>query len=181
MRGPGVSLVLWVYFLCFPWISLQASTLGRRDLTKLSSGAIASLIAHPDPIRNVDPKNPNSHLSKILIPRPPDTANNTLVKDYLVSTMKKLDWHVEEDTFTDQTPYGVKRFTNVIATKDPSASRRVVLAAHFDSKFFSTYPESQVRFHHHHAKLLLTIRLVVRRRNRLCCSLCIYARSCGGT
>ncbi|KAJ3480232.1 hypothetical protein NLI96_g8496 [Meripilus lineatus] len=143
MRGPGVSLVLWVYFLCFPWISLQASTLGRRDLTKLSSGAIASLIAHPDPIRNVDPKNPNSHLSKILIPRPPDTANNTLVKDYLVSTMKKLDWHVEEDTFTDQTPYGVKRFTNVIATKDPSASRRVVLAAHFDSKFFSTYPESQ--------------------------------------
>lgn len=34
---------------------------------------------------------------------------------------------------------------NVIATKDPSASRRVVLSAHFDSKFFPSYPNSQVR------------------------------------
>jgi hypothetical protein len=52
---------------------------------------------------------------------------------------------VEEDTFTDQTPYGIKTFTNVIATKDPEASRRVVVAAHFDSKFFPSYPQNQVR------------------------------------
>lgn len=150
MCGRGVSLLLCVCFLSFPWIALQASTLGPRDLKKLSSGAISSLIAHPDPIRNIDPKNPNSHLSKILIPRPPDTANNTLVKDYLVSTMKKLKWHVEEDTFTDETPYGVKRFTNVIATKDPTASRRVILAAHFDSKFFPTFPQSQARLYNNY-------------------------------
>jgi glutaminyl-peptide cyclotransferase len=67
------------------------------------------------------------------------------VKNYLVATMKGLNWHVEEDAFTDSTPYGVKRFTNVIATKDPAASRRIVLAAHFDSKFFPTAPENQVR------------------------------------
>jgi hypothetical protein len=36
-------------------------------------------------------------------------------------------------------------FTNVIATKDPEASRRVVVAAHFDSKFFPSYPQNQVR------------------------------------
>ena len=58
--------------------------------------------------------------------------------------MKRLEWDVEEDSFTANTPYGMKRFTNVIATKDPEAPRRVVVAAHFDSKFFSTYPESQV-------------------------------------
>ncbi|RPD80409.1 hypothetical protein L226DRAFT_200042 [Lentinus tigrinus ALCF2SS1-7] len=117
--------------------------LGPRDFTPLSSKAIASLVASPDPVRNVDPHNPNSHLSKILIPRPPDTENNTMVKDYIANAMKKLNWHVEEDTFNDTTPYGIRRFTNIIATKDPKASRRVVLSAHFDSKFFATYPQNQ--------------------------------------
>lgn len=73
-----------------------------------------------------------------------DTENNTLVRNYIVSTLKALDWDVEEDSFTDETPYGTKRFTNVIATKDPQASRRVVLAAHFDSKFFMDFPQNQV-------------------------------------
>ena len=124
-------------------LTCDASKLGPRDFSLLSSKAIASLVASPDPVRNVDPHNPTSHLSKILIPRPPDTENNTIVKDYIVNTMKKLNWHVEEDTFTDTTPYGTKRFTNVIATKDPKAPRRVILSAHFDSKFFATYPQNQ--------------------------------------
>jgi glutaminyl-peptide cyclotransferase len=73
-----------------------------------------------------------------------DTANNTAVRNYLVKTMKDLNWDIEEDSFTANTPYGEKRFTNVIATKDPDAPRRLVLAAHFDSKFFATYPQNQV-------------------------------------
>lgn len=94
-------------------------------------------------MKNVDPSNPDSHLSKILIPRPPDTDNNTQVRKYIIKTLKDLNWHIEEDEFTDNTPYGRKKFTNVIATKDPKATRRVVLSAHFDSKFFPTYPENQ--------------------------------------
>lgn len=74
-----------------------------------------------------------------------DTENNTLVRNYIVSTLRALDWHVEEDSFIDNTPYGPKNFTNVIATKDPEAPRRVALSAHFDSKFFSSYPQNQVR------------------------------------
>lgn len=139
-------LVLLCLTLSLPSPSQQASTLGERDFSQLSAGALDTLISHPDPIRNIDPSNPSSHLSKILIPRAPDTANNTLVKNYIVDTLKKLNWVVEEDSFNDTTPYGVKRFTNVIATKDPKAARRVVLAAHFDSKFFSTYPQNQVAF-----------------------------------
>ncbi|KAI0636633.1 hypothetical protein C8Q77DRAFT_1093802 [Trametes polyzona] len=121
----------------------QAAKLGQREFKPLSSQAISTLVSSPDPVRNVDPRNPNSHLSRILIPRPPDTENNTLVREYIVSTLKKLNWHIEEDSFNDTTPYGVKRFTNVIATKDPTAPRRVIVAAHFDSKFFSTYPANQ--------------------------------------
>lgn len=124
-------------------VCCRAAKLGPRDFTPLSSKAIASLVASPDPVRNVDPSNPNSHLSRILVPRPPDTDNNTMVRRYIVDTMKKLSWHIEEDSFNDTTPYGVKRFTNVIATKDPKAPRRVILAAHFDSKFFAMSPMNQ--------------------------------------
>ncbi|ETW86341.1 Metallo peptidase M28 [Heterobasidion irregulare TC 32-1] len=121
----------------------QAASLGERQLRPLSLSALAALVGSPDPIKNIDPSNPRSHLSHILIPRPPDTANNTLVRTYIISTLRALNWHIEEDSFVDTTPYGPKNFTNVIATKDPSAPRRVALAAHFDSKFFEKSPENQ--------------------------------------
>ncbi|EKM54460.1 uncharacterized protein PHACADRAFT_97707 [Phanerochaete carnosa HHB-10118-sp] len=137
------SLLVCLLVLSLSEVVRSVSRLGKRDFERLSAEAIEELAAHPDPVRNIDPSNPSSHLSKILIPRPPDTENNTIVREYIVSTLKDLNWHIEEDSFNGTTPYGVKRFTNVIATKDPAASRRVILAAHFDSKFFSNYPDSQ--------------------------------------
>ncbi|KAG8708862.1 hypothetical protein FRC08_018666 [Ceratobasidium sp. 394] len=114
-----------------------------RSFKKLSASDLLTVATLKDVTYNVDHTNPKSHLAHILIPRPPDTANNTAVRNYLVQTMKAMNWDVEEDSFTDNTPYGTKRFTNVIATKDPDAPRKLVLAAHFDSKFFATYPQNQ--------------------------------------
>ncbi|OJT12025.1 Glutaminyl-peptide cyclotransferase-like protein [Trametes pubescens] len=114
-------------------LSSHAAKLGQRDFKPLSSKAINTLVSSPDPVRNIDPHNPASHLSKILIPRPPDTENNTIVREYIVSTLKKLKWHIEEDSFNDTTPYGVKRFTNIIATRDPKAPRRVIFVGATDS------------------------------------------------
>lgn len=71
--------------------------------------------------------------------------NITLVREYIMDVLTSLDWHVEEDTFTDSTPYGERTFTNIIATKDPSSPRRVILSAHYDSKYFPRYPDNQVR------------------------------------
>ncbi|CAE6459625.1 unnamed protein product [Rhizoctonia solani] len=127
---------------------LFASVLGQatnvpRDFKKLSTSDLMTIATLKDTTYNVDHTNPKSHLAHILIPRPPDTANNTAVRNYLVKTMKDLNWDVEEDSFTSNTPYGEKRFTNVIATKDPEAPRRLVLAAHFDSKYFASSPENQ--------------------------------------
>ncbi|KAF9189261.1 hypothetical protein BGZ51_008192 [Haplosporangium sp. Z 767] len=45
-------------------------------------------------------------------------------------------WHLEKDTFVEQTPFGPKTFTNLIFTKNPNAENRLVFAAHFDSKYF---------------------------------------------
>ncbi|KAF9265703.1 hypothetical protein L218DRAFT_898697 [Marasmius fiardii PR-910] len=137
-----LPLTLLSLLLVSPIPAWQAS-LGPRDLTELSSSQIYTLVHTPDPVKNIDPSNPSSHLSRILIPRAPDTENNTLVRNYITSTLKALNWHIEEDEFTDNTPIGRKRFTNVIATKDPKATKRVILSAHFDSKYFANSPMNQ--------------------------------------
>jgi len=128
------ALLLFLFALPSP--TFQRSTLGERELTPLSATAISALVSSPDPLKQLDPKNPSSHLSKILIPRVPDTENNTLVRNYIVEKLEDLKWHVEQDAFDDQTPFGQKHFVNIIATKDPKAASRVIVAAHFDSKYF---------------------------------------------
>ena len=58
---------------------------------------------------------------------------------YILSRLHQLNetrWSVTTDTFTDSTPYGSKSFTNIIATLDPDKPNRLVLAAHYDSKYF---------------------------------------------
>lgn len=77
-----------------------------------------------------------NYLNDILIPRVPGTQNNTKVKEYIISSFRKLSWTIEEDTFTDNTPIGEITFSNVIVTKNINATKRLVLAAHFDSKYF---------------------------------------------
>ena len=53
--------------------------------------------------------------------------------------MTALKWSITKDTFTDSTPYGQKTFTNIIADQNPSAPRKLVLACHFDSKFYEDF------------------------------------------
>lgn len=45
-------------------------------------------------------------------------------------------WEVTADRFRSMTPYGELPFTNIIATLNPSAKRRLVLACHHDSKYY---------------------------------------------
>ena len=48
------------------------------------------------------------------------------------------------DEFDSPTPLGIKRFTNIIATVNPNAKRRLILAAHYDSKLYES--EGDTRF-----------------------------------
>jgi glutaminyl-peptide cyclotransferase len=48
--------------------------------------------------------------------------------------MKSLEWDVEEDTFTDNTPHGNRKFTNIIATLNPNACKRIIFSCHYESK-----------------------------------------------
>ena len=40
---------------------------------------------------------------------------------------KNPKWNIQEDTFTNQTLYGVKNFTNIVTTKDPFKTGRATL------------------------------------------------------
>ena len=62
---------LWLLFLVLsiPLTSVLGSNLVQRELPSLSPTDIAKLVTARDPLNNLDPSNPTSHLSKILIPR----------------------------------------------------------------------------------------------------------------
>ena len=60
---------------------------------------------------------------------------------YIIARLNQLKcsrWKITLDTFTDTAPdpFGEKQFTNIIATLDPDVDKRLVLAAHYDSKHF---------------------------------------------
>lgn len=76
-------------------------------------------------------------LQPVLIPRVSGTPGNTQVQNYLMNTLKSFGYTVETDAFDDSPPppHARRTFTNIIATLDPKAPRRLVLACHFDSKF----------------------------------------------
>jgi glutaminyl-peptide cyclotransferase len=51
--------------------------------------------------------------------------------------MQGLGWSVESDPFEEDTPiFGRLQFENIVATLNPKARRYLVLACHYDSKYF---------------------------------------------
>lgn len=79
----------------------------------------------------------NELLDNILIPRVVGTDGHKKVKKFIIKTMRDLKWHVETDAFEDKTPnMGTLKFENIIASLNPDADRFLILACHYDSKYF---------------------------------------------
>lgn len=77
-------------------------------------------------------------LDNILIPRVVGTKNHERVFQYIVDELKKLNWHVEIDEFKDKTPnFGTLTFKNIVGSLNPNAERYLVLACHYDSKYYA--------------------------------------------
>jgi glutaminyl-peptide cyclotransferase len=80
----------------------------------------------------------NKVLDNILIPRVVGTENHEKVFKYIVRELHRLKWHIEVDEFVERAPiFGDLTFKNIIATPNPDAERFVVLACHYDSKYFA--------------------------------------------
>lgn len=86
-------------------------------------------------------------VKRIAVERVPDTAPHKDLQDFIVSRFPSDLWYAEEDVLDATTPYGVKKFTNWIFTpqedrkielgqRSGKTSNTVVVAAHYDSKYF---------------------------------------------
>lgn len=74
-------------------------------------------------------------LDPILRVRRVDTPEHDEVRDFIVESMRSLGWTTELHTFSGDTPYGKKRFANIISTQYVYAVRRFIIACHYDSKW----------------------------------------------
>ena len=69
-----------------------------------------------------------------MTPRLVDTPGLTKVREYIVTFLSDLGWTTEVHEFTEDTVIGQKTFRNIIATRNTNSPRRLVLAAHYDTK-----------------------------------------------
>ncbi|XP_072319857.1 glutaminyl-peptide cyclotransferase-like a isoform X2 [Eucyclogobius newberryi] len=88
-----------------------------------------------------------THLRAILIERLPGTPGSLVVQQHITSTLssQSAGWSIELDSFQSPTPHGTVTFTNIVATLDPLAPRRLLLACHYDSKFLPSDPRAPKR------------------------------------
>ncbi|XP_005146085.3 glutaminyl-peptide cyclotransferase [Melopsittacus undulatus] len=100
-------------------------------------------ILHADAIKKVAANTDvtemwENDLRPMLIERYSGSQGNYIVRQHIKHRLQRLQagWEIEEDTFQRYTPYGYQTFSNIISTLNPSAKRHLVLACHYDSKFF---------------------------------------------
>ncbi|XP_024285679.1 glutaminyl-peptide cyclotransferase [Oncorhynchus tshawytscha] len=106
-------------------ISHKPSTLSSSDITRVLSHTDLNQMWQRD-------------LRPLLVTRYPNSAGSLAAQQHIKSTLGSLraGWDVKEDKFESHTPYGPMTFNNIIATLNPSAKRHLVLACHYDSKYY---------------------------------------------
>ncbi|KAL1498223.1 hypothetical protein ABEB36_009056 [Hypothenemus hampei] len=121
-------------------ISVVSVSNASNQLKKLQRNHIPQRLTTNDiqylsSLSNVD--HLNQAIDKILVPRVVGTRNHENVYKYITSELESFDFNVEVDEFQAQTPkFGRLTFKNIIGTLNPNADRFLVLACHYDSKYF---------------------------------------------
>uniref|UniRef100_A0A8D0C220 Glutaminyl-peptide cyclotransferase n=1 Tax=Salvator merianae TaxID=96440 RepID=A0A8D0C220_SALMN len=129
---------------------LVSSQSGRADWTQekyshlptiLNATSIQQVAMHT----NVNEMWQND-LNPILIERYPGSPGSYAVRQHIKHRLQGLQagWVVEEDTFQSHTPYGYRTFSNIISTLNPLAKRHLVVACHYDSKYFPPQLDGEV-------------------------------------
>ncbi|KAM7376523.1 hypothetical protein PAMP_006251 [Pampus punctatissimus] len=127
------TVCIWVTFShCTSGIPWTQEKLYHRAVT-LTPEEIQIALSHTD-LEQMWQRD----LRPLLVTRYPGSAGSQAVQEHIKTTLSSLGagWEVTEDRFMSQTPYSPLPFTNLIATLNPSAKRRLVLACHYDSKYF---------------------------------------------
>ncbi len=73
-------------------------------------------------------------------PRPSGSKALDHAREWMIQQLKQAGWQVEKDSFTASTPLGDVPMTNVIAKLPGPRPQVVILAGHYDTKRFETFP-----------------------------------------
>lgn len=78
-------------------------------------------------------------------PRPSGSAEVGKARALIEESLRRSGWEVEPQVFTDDTPHGPIKFTNIIARfavggarPVPRTTQRAIVCSHYDTKYFST-------------------------------------------
>ncbi|EDV51399.1 glutaminyl-peptide cyclotransferase [Drosophila erecta] len=87
-----------------------------------------------------DSENLRRTVQRISIKRVVGTPGHSKVRNYIVDYLKKLDWNVELDLFTQKVPIkSAVTFQNIVARQNPRAQRYLMFGCHYDSKYFKDF------------------------------------------
>ncbi|KAH9423203.1 hypothetical protein DERP_003480 [Dermatophagoides pteronyssinus] len=143
-RNNPIILILIFIISLFITLSLYNIVLSSSSSSKRDNKA--GVETKPDQtlkqwtkLNNDDLQRFNQTLKRILVPRVVDTPSHANVKNFIVNYLNNLEWTVEQDEFETNTPMGRKKFTNIVGTLNPQACKRIVLACHYDSKYFPDF------------------------------------------
>uniref|UniRef100_A0A182JYA9 Glutaminyl-peptide cyclotransferase n=1 Tax=Anopheles christyi TaxID=43041 RepID=A0A182JYA9_9DIPT len=130
---PRVHIILLLFAIAFLNTSGQNANLKnaqRHTASPVSASGLQQVAADPMTLL------PQA-LENLLVERVVGTAGHENVKNYIVQRMQQHGYTVELDEFDETVPIlGKLRFANVIASLNPKAERNLVLACHYDSKYF---------------------------------------------
>ena len=80
-------------------------------------------------------------------PRVPNTREHTACRDWLAATLGSYGAEVKIQDFRPKTYDGVTlRASNIIGSFNPAATKRMLLAAHWDSRRYGDYDEDESRW-----------------------------------
>jgi len=139
MKGTVLNTLLCLVGFSKPGDCIDRSTWKNRKYTHLEttfdnnfrSKNVNDIRYFAEGLR--DDKDFEDNLDRVLLPRPVGSQGHRIVREYITSRLTNLGWDVLEHKFVDKTPHGDKDFTNIIATLNPDAPRRMVVACHYDS------------------------------------------------
>jgi glutaminyl-peptide cyclotransferase len=144
-NGGGVALLINLGF----WMRGAAAVLLLVALALAGAQRVSEVSAYPLNKQRLTElaRRPFWHndTRSIAVVRVPDTPGIRAVEQYITGQLAALGdvFRVEVDVFAGSTPLGTKTFRNIVATVRREASavpreRRVVVAAHYDSKLFAS-------------------------------------------
>ncbi len=134
-RWFSLKLMAPIGGMCCLLVALMAGCGSERSGEKTQETAARSV---QSPVFNADSAYAFIAKQVDFGPRVPNTRAHVQCGDYLVAKLRSYDWQVTEQPFQAVTYDGVRlNARNLIGSYNPAAKKRILLAAHWDSRPFA--------------------------------------------